>query len=245
MKIRPAAAFTLIELLVCIAIIALLCAIIFPILISSRKKSQATACISNMKQCGQSVEIYASDYDDCYPDFQAWQRWSKLHHNSLPSCPLVKVTEDMKTNLENYQENFLYYRGVPGYAMNSDIQLFIMKIYLHPNEHLHENIRECRTSDVAFPSTTVMLCETSVQIMTTLGPDPYKFMGSYPFGVIKDWERHTGGANYAFCDGHVKWYRAESVSDAAYQIVNGVITGNDGTHPSFKKSRIGDDIPVE
>ena len=59
--------FTLIELLVVIAIIAVLAALIFPVFASARAKARQNTCISNLRQIGISIELYAMDYDDLYP----------------------------------------------------------------------------------------------------------------------------------------------------------------------------------
>jgi prepilin-type N-terminal cleavage/methylation domain-containing protein len=59
--------FTLIELLVVIAIIAVLVALIFPVFASARAKARQNTCISNLRQIGISIELYAMDYDDLYP----------------------------------------------------------------------------------------------------------------------------------------------------------------------------------
>ena len=59
--------FTLIELLVVIAIIAILAAILFPVFSRARDKAQQAACISNLKQVGQSMGLYIDDYDEQFP----------------------------------------------------------------------------------------------------------------------------------------------------------------------------------
>jgi general secretion pathway protein G len=60
-------AFTLIELLVVIAIIALLAAILFPVFAQVRGKARQTVCLSNLRQLGLGVLMYAQDYDGLYP----------------------------------------------------------------------------------------------------------------------------------------------------------------------------------
>ncbi len=59
--------FTLIELLVVIAIIAILAAILFPVFAQARAKARQTMCLSNTKQVGLAMQMYAQDYDETVP----------------------------------------------------------------------------------------------------------------------------------------------------------------------------------
>src|ERR1700760_1630074 len=59
--------FTLIELLVVIAIIAILAAILFPVFAQAKLAAKKTADLSNLKQIGLGVMVYAGDNDDLYP----------------------------------------------------------------------------------------------------------------------------------------------------------------------------------
>lgn len=59
-------AFTLIELLVVIAIIAILAAILFPVLSQARIAAKKIGSISNLKQLMLGVNLYVTDFDDVY-----------------------------------------------------------------------------------------------------------------------------------------------------------------------------------
>jgi prepilin-type N-terminal cleavage/methylation domain-containing protein/prepilin-type processing-associated H-X9-DG protein len=59
--------FTLIELLIVIAIIAILAAMLLPVLSSAEKRAQRIECISNLRQWGLGFHLYATDNNDSMP----------------------------------------------------------------------------------------------------------------------------------------------------------------------------------
>ena len=67
--------FTLIELLVVIAIIAIIAAILFSVFSQAREKARSAADMSNVRQIGLAIQMYAQDWDE---------RTCQSHHDLEP-----------------------------------------------------------------------------------------------------------------------------------------------------------------
>jgi prepilin-type N-terminal cleavage/methylation domain-containing protein len=64
-------AFTLIEFLFVIGIVAVIAAISFPLLAAARAAGHRTACISNQRQIGAAILLYAQNYDEHFPPVES------------------------------------------------------------------------------------------------------------------------------------------------------------------------------
>jgi prepilin-type N-terminal cleavage/methylation domain-containing protein len=108
--------FTLIELLVVIAIIAILAAILFPVFAQAREKARGITCVSNAKQIGTAIYMYAQDYDETVipwfvrtgvpragqyvrSDLRSWvENLQPYIKNGQPNIPLPSVADPQGIN---------------------------------------------------------------------------------------------------------------------------------------------------
>ena len=89
---RKAKGFTLIELLVVIAIIALLTAILLPVLQRVKKQARAAVCQVNLKQWGTTMALYIEDHQGRLPrdyvvGYSIWFLVGSVVSNNDPNVP--------------------------------------------------------------------------------------------------------------------------------------------------------------
>ncbi len=69
---KRAGGFTLAELLVVVLIIAIVAAIMFPVLIKAKEYARISQCLSNLREIGGGLQMYLNEYDDCFPAAVPW-----------------------------------------------------------------------------------------------------------------------------------------------------------------------------
>ena len=210
--------FTLIELLVVIAIIAILAAILFPVFAQAREKARQTSCLSNLKQIGTGIILYADDYEEELPP-----RIIGLPLNEDPSYPrlaLANETQDWtaagNARWWTYMDSlFPYVKNVQLFVCPSvgkkissyGYNVFLGGWYCNGDVPItHAQIKE--------PSTTVFLGDSMINYTAT--PILISGLGAHMLGAqewggtIKNAKRHNGGSNFCFVDGHAKFYKSNS-----------------------------------
>jgi prepilin-type N-terminal cleavage/methylation domain-containing protein len=97
-------AFTLIELLVVIAIIAILAAILFPVFAQAKAAAKKTADLSNLKQTGLSIFLYANDYDDSLGDAVTYGPETETYILAARLQPYTKNRQIFKAPTSPYSQ---------------------------------------------------------------------------------------------------------------------------------------------
>ena len=202
--------FTLIELLVVIAIIAILAAILFPVFARAREKARQTSCLSNVKELALAVLQYSQDYDEknpgCYLD---------RHGGPAPPVWASSTYYYWDDLIYPYVKSKQIYHCPSGHSTVSDYMANQQSMY---GSHTNPGTL---IATIAKPSDEILLYDG---IHRTCGrPHGYRldsdgsrkwcygypavnefeFPGANTYAVNR--ERHNGGCNYAFVDGHAKW----------------------------------------
>jgi len=215
---QKAAGFTLIELLVVISIIALLAAILFPIFSRARENARRASCASNLRQLGLAVAQYTQDYDEIFPNATSsppgagldggWVYFSVYPANTTPNA--FDVT---RGSLFPYTKSAQIYvcpsdtqgqRSRDSYGLNHCLSYFnSVKLGLNGGRAV---------ADFQSPSSIALFGEEALGGSGTATSTDDAWWGDTVFMS----KRHLDGANVAFLDGHVKWYRPEQVETAQF-----------------------------
>jgi prepilin-type N-terminal cleavage/methylation domain-containing protein/prepilin-type processing-associated H-X9-DG protein len=193
--------FTLIELLVVIAIIAILAAILFPVITSAKEKGRQAQCCSNMKQLTLGMLEYVQDNNGitpfCYP---AGTGHEPPDFQGVYSCPCYNP-DVTKGGL------FQYVRGTKVYKCPSDGRpgatiSYSMNRYLGTIQGLSSTSIDPRKSIKLEPATAGRTTKIMLLIQEKSNNDSYcewNDNADLPSDV------HLEGTNLSYADGHVSY----------------------------------------
>lgn len=233
--------FTLIELLVVIAIIAILAAILFPVFARARENARRSSCQSNLKQLGLGMMQYLQDYDTRYPaswnyatswggpasDVYGWgvmiQPYLKSHQ--IFDCPSITKRQVNPINVDGRYSSYFYNSnfncGWPSYGVaatnewskiESGIDSPAVVILMGDGgSYTHSQSANCH-------SNVANACPDAIPHTSSTKSPPG--LGAWNPGggwntvdqALAEQNKHLEGGNYAFADGHVKWYRSDKLT---------------------------------
>jgi len=178
----PQGGFTLVELLVVISIIGILGALGFSGARAAISKSQATECLSNMRQIGVAVQLFAGENNGCLPATSHSLSWT----NSL--------TIYVGTNFIGRCPGAPRHRARVTYGWNDSLE----------TNGAGVSLSQCRT-----PSKTMTLAELATNQSSEHFHFAGVRGGAgrvtaNQFQAAVNVRGHGQGANYLFVDGHVE-----------------------------------------
>lgn len=194
--------FTLIELLVVISIIAILAAILFPVFARAKVAAKAATSISNAKQHGLSILMYAQDYDDQFvlaglwgsQDPDACQRYAALGAAYMPWTGLVEsYAKNLEINNSPMTGRTLPFVWTTINRCSSERQCALLyptygynAVLLSPSYEPESKLTSVSTTAVAKPSEQVMLTEIWSRNRTATGANAGgAFRGYITFGTAE------------------------------------------------------------
>jgi prepilin-type N-terminal cleavage/methylation domain-containing protein/prepilin-type processing-associated H-X9-DG protein len=190
--------FTLIELLVVIAIIAILASILFPVFAKAREKARQSTCANNLRQIVNAALMYTQDYDEMLVYYDKWSNKLEPYiiakDENWSSAKLTVWNCPTAVGLHKYAITYGYNVTAVGYGARS-----VAKLQNPSNTFLFKDGRYVSSGGGYYGAV--------LEYSSTGAANP-----ADESNIL-----HSGGANYAFADGHVKWHKPESVTLSMWQ----------------------------
>ena len=237
---RSRSGFTLIELLVVIAIIAILAAILFPVFAQAREKARQTSCLSNLKQLTVGGLMYSQDYDEkyfAYVNAAAGYLWDTgfetyIKNKQVHLCPdaasFTGKSANGNSQWGNVNSAWIGFGYTSSYGMNgwlyygdaaNPVRPDGIDLTINCGTQLSAVVSPAktawfgdaywidawpRTAIPGVPATSLQQCNPKKLDFTTNDPTSN---GLWRFCM----DRHSGGINLAYTDGHAKWSKGENL----------------------------------
>lgn len=187
-------AFTRAELIVTLSILAFLgalAAILVPVFKRAVKNSKHSSCQSNLKQIGLAMKQYTQDYNEKFPRYDIGNV-GVTEQNGLTATHWVQ-------SLQPYTKSVLQFQCPQDEEYTLGTDYYLSKIASGARETSFKN-----------SANSVLMCEGTDTSLC----DQATATAPITFGTPPAYARQLEGSNYAFVDGHVRWFNSSRAPNA-------------------------------
>lgn len=190
-------AFSLVEILVVLSLAMLLAALLFPAFSRARESNRRSKCQSNLQQIGRAIQTYSQDYDGEMPLSTGRTLWmvtmdKYFKSKSVLLCPSQNAAPPPVYSVSNYHYNWERVVSFNGRMGEIDKEGTV-----------HESVIQ-RPSEIVLFREEYDAQHFPVRQVRTPASCPITYQGRRAQVLVAS-SIHSGGSNYLFFDGHVKW----------------------------------------
>lgn len=210
-------AMTLVELLVVIAIIGALVALLLPAVQSARASARSSACKSQMRQIGLAILRYCDDHDGEFPHnvhFATELSWVQTLAPYVESVDAIRICpedpladERLAIKATSYVANDYVINDIAASQITEKVR------FLRQVSSTHRTMSAFEISDraSAIPDEDIVEHAHASQWFSPLNIQRGRVASALQGDIQLD--RHLGGSNYLFLDGHVETISAAQITD--------------------------------
>jgi len=205
--------FTLVELLVVIAIIGILAALLMPTLAAAKERAKMAQCLSNERQIGYGMEMFADGNEGLYPESGGEIQWDPVNADSC------NHTNSWMEQIFDYVQNTNVYHcpkdNLSAYSYFNGARA----AYLTAGS----NCAPVDTKRIQFPAAYVLSGDTIwTNLSSRLDADKDDYVQNCVGGPVNgtpamEWRIHNKGQNILFDDGHAKWYQGYDTNEMTFR----------------------------
>ncbi len=202
-------AFTLIELLVVIAIIGILAALLLPVLAASKQRALTAQCLSNLRQIGLGMNMYADEANGLYPESGGLILWDQIDPQTQKHGWMQQIVSyTQNTNVyhcpSDLHGQFSYFNGTRAAYIATT------------------NFASVDSKQILFPSAHVLSGDTVWTGDGIADSDKDDYSQNCVGGVTNgspwvEWQVHNKGQNVLFYDYHAKWYKGYAPNEMTFR----------------------------